>query len=82
MADGPRTVGIVLTGMLHNGTAGLEFSKPCGGIAIVQEPAEAEFPGMPQSALQNVDIDYVVPLHMLGQLPWARTNPQAPSGGG
>ena len=68
VAFGPRTVGIVLTGMLHDGTAGLEFIKRCGGLAIVQDPAEAEFPSMPQSALQNVDVDYVVPLGMLGPL--------------
>ncbi|GAA4030933.1 chemotaxis protein CheB [Hymenobacter glaciei] len=68
VAFGERTVGIVLTGMLHDGTAGLEFIKRCGGIAIVQDPAEAEFPSMPQSALQNVAIDYVVPLGQMGQL--------------
>ena len=68
VAFGPRTVGIVLTGMLHDGTAGLEFIKRCGGLAIVQDPAEAEFPSMPQSALHHVAIDYVVPLGMMGQL--------------
>ena len=68
VAFGPRTVGIVLTGMLHDDTARLEFIKRCGGLAIVQDPAEAEFPSMPQSALQNVAIDYVVPLARMGQL--------------
>ena len=68
VAYGPRTVGIVLTGMLHDGTAGLEFIKRCGGIAIVQDPCEAEFPSMPQTALRNVDIDYVVSLRMMGPL--------------
>jgi two-component system chemotaxis response regulator CheB len=68
VAYGPRTVGIVLTGMLHDGTAGLEFIKRCGGIAIVQDPNEAEYPSMPETALRNVDIDYVVPLAMMGSL--------------
>ncbi|MCI1189094.1 chemotaxis protein CheB [Hymenobacter sp. DH14] len=68
VAFGARTVGVVLTGMLHDGTAGLEFIKRCGGIAIVQDPADAEFPGMPQSALQNVAIDYVAPLAQMGRL--------------
>ena len=68
VAFGARTVGIVLTGMLHDGTAGLEFIKRCGGIAVVQDPLEAEFSSMPQSALQNVAIDYVVPLARMGQL--------------
>lgn len=68
VAYGPRTVGIVLTGMLHDGTAGLEFIKRCGGVAIVQDPAEAEFPSMPESALRHVDVDYVVPLALMGDL--------------
>ncbi|GAA3962541.1 chemotaxis protein CheB [Hymenobacter antarcticus] len=68
VAYGPRTVGIVLTGMLHDGTAGLEFIKRCGGVTIVQDPHEAEYPSMPETALRNVDIDYVVPLAMMGPL--------------
>ena len=68
VAFGPDTIGIVLTGMLHDGTAGLEFIKRCGGKTIVQDPQEAEYPSMPESALQNVDIDYVVPLNMMGPL--------------
>jgi two-component system chemotaxis response regulator CheB len=68
VAYGPRTVGIVLTGMLHDGTAGLEFIKRCGGVAVVQDPHEAEYPSMPETALRNVDVDYVVPLNMMGSL--------------
>ncbi|WP_426061720.1 chemotaxis protein CheB [Hymenobacter sp. B1770] len=65
---GPAVVGVVLTGMLHDGTAGLEFIKRCGGIAVVQDPHDAEFPSMPETALRNVAIDYVVPLSTLGAL--------------
>ncbi|MBC6989534.1 MULTISPECIES: chemotaxis protein CheB [Hymenobacter] len=61
-------IGIVLTGMLHDGTAGLEFIKRSGGRAVVQDPMEAEFPSMPESALHNVPIDYVVPLSEMGHL--------------
>lgn len=68
VAYGPRVVGVVLTGMLHDGTAGLEFIKRCGGIAVVQDPHEAEYPSMPETALRNVDIDYVVPLDMMAAL--------------
>jgi two-component system chemotaxis response regulator CheB len=68
VAYGPNVVGVVLTGMLHDGTAGLEFVKRCGGTAVVQDPTDAEFPSMPQSALRAVDIDYVVPLAQMGQL--------------
>jgi two-component system chemotaxis response regulator CheB len=68
VAVGPNVVGVVLTGMLHDGTAGLDFVKRCGGVAVVQDPADAEFPSMPQSALDTVEIDYVVPLAQMGQL--------------
>jgi two-component system chemotaxis response regulator CheB len=63
-----HTIGVVLTGMLHDGTAGLDFIKRCGGVAVVQDPADAEFPSMPESALRNVAIDYVVPLDQMGRL--------------
>ncbi|RZK52046.1 MAG: chemotaxis protein CheB, partial [Hymenobacter sp.] len=68
VAFGPHVVGVVLTGMLHDGTAGLDFVKRCGGIAVVQDPADAEFPSMPESALKAVKIDYVVPLAQIGEL--------------
>jgi two-component system chemotaxis response regulator CheB len=68
VAYGPNVVGVVLTGMLHDGTAGLEFVKRCGGVAVVQDPADAEFPSMPESALRAVAVDYVVPLSQMGAL--------------
>ncbi|MBF9221135.1 chemotaxis protein CheB [Hymenobacter ruricola] len=68
VAFGANVVGVILTGMLHDGTAGLEFIKRCGGIAIVQDPHEAEYPSMPETALRNVDVDYVVPLNQMGAL--------------
>jgi two-component system chemotaxis response regulator CheB len=63
-----HAIGVVLTGMLHDGTAGLDFIKRCGGTAMVQDPADAEFPSMPESALHNVAIDYVVPIDAMGAL--------------
>lgn len=63
-----HTIGVVLTGMLHDGTAGLEFVKRCGGTAVVQDPAEAEFPSMPESALRHVAVDYVMPIAGMGAL--------------
>ncbi|MBC7448790.1 MAG: chemotaxis protein CheB [Hymenobacteraceae bacterium] len=66
VAFGARVVGVVLTGMLHDGTAGLEFVKRCGGQAVVQDPADAEFDGMPTSALQHVAVDHVVALAQMG----------------
>lgn len=52
-----RAIGIVLTGLLGDGTAGLQAIKQCGGTAIVQDPATARAPAMPRSALGNVDVD-------------------------
>lgn len=62
LAYGYHTIGVVLTGMLDDGTAGLKAIKEYGGIAIVQDPEEARFPDMPESALKHVEIDYCLPL--------------------
>jgi two-component system chemotaxis response regulator CheB len=55
-------IGVILTGRLNDGTAGLYEIKRRGGIVIVQDPAEAEAPSMPKSALDNVEVDFCVPL--------------------
>ncbi|MCC3157656.1 chemotaxis protein CheB [Hymenobacter sp. 15J16-1T3B] len=67
-SHGARVIGVVLTGMLHDGTAGMEFIKRAGGITVVQDPHDAEFSSMPESALRNVQIDHVVPIDRMGQL--------------
>ena len=59
---GPNAIGVVLTGSLDDGSAGLWTIKQLGGVTIVQDPADALFPAMPQSAIDSVDVDYVVPL--------------------
>ena len=76
---GPAAIGVVLTGNLDDGTAGLWTIKQLGGIAVVQDPEDALFPGMPQSALQNVRADYCLPLSQIPGLLVRLTSAEQPS---
>jgi len=81
-AHGPRVIGVVLTGALDDGTAGLVSVKRHGGLAVVQNLEEAYFPDMPRAAMQHVDVDAVVTLAELARkLPkWTRQKaPAAPA---
>jgi two-component system chemotaxis response regulator CheB len=61
-------VGIVLSGALEDGATGLWWIKRHGGVAIVQDPKDALFPSMPESALSAVDVDYCVPVRDVAPL--------------
>jgi two-component system chemotaxis response regulator CheB len=67
-AYGPRVIGIVLTGGLDDGTAGLVAVKQLGGTAIVQDPDDALCPSMPRSAMQQVEVDHCVPIDEMAAL--------------
>ncbi len=67
-AYGSRAIGVVLSGALTDGAAGLVALKRCGGIAVVQDPAEADHPSMPQAALAAVEADHVATADKLGPL--------------
>ena len=73
---GPRAVGVVLTGSLDDGTAGLAAIKARGGVAVVQDPDDALFRSMPESALRHVDVDYCLPVgEMATLLAWLAREP-------
>lgn len=62
-AYGRRAIAVILTGMLDDGTTGLMAVKMRGGVAVVQNPDDAMYSAMPNSAVENVeDIDYILPL--------------------
>jgi len=67
-AYGPDVIGVVLSGTLDDGTAGLIAIKQHGGVAVVQDPTEAVFPGMPASAARFADPDHIVTLDKLPAL--------------
>lgn len=63
---GPRVTGVVLSGVLDDGTAGLAMIKQAGGRTLVQNPAEALYPMMPSNAIEFVSPDAVLDAAALG----------------
>jgi len=65
---GRRVIGVILTGSLDDGTAGLLVVKKRGGVAVVQNPDEAMASDMPRSAIASVAVDHIVPIAEMPQL--------------
>lgn len=61
-------VGVILTGANGDGAKGLQLIKKLGGISVVQDPGEARFPAMPEAAIEQTPVDYVLPLAEIASL--------------
>ncbi|WP_299150679.1 CheR family methyltransferase [uncultured Dokdonia sp.] len=60
-AYGKEAVGVILSGTGSDGTKGVQAIKKAGGLVLVQQPEDASFDGMPSSAINTGDVDYIVP---------------------
>ncbi|MET7244363.1 chemotaxis protein CheB [Methylobacterium sp. EM32] len=67
-AYGPRVIGVLLSGLLNDGASGLEAIKRCGGLTLVQDPAEALADEMPRSALAALEVDLTLPAARIGDV--------------
>ena len=65
---GPRVIGVVTSGALDDGTSGLWTIKHRGGIAVAQDPNDAEVGSMPENAIREVNVDHVVPVAEIPEL--------------
>jgi len=65
-AYGAHVIGVVLSGNLDDGSAGISDIKCRGGMAMVQDPDEADAPSMPLSAIESTEVDFVLPAQQIG----------------
>jgi two-component system chemotaxis response regulator CheB len=77
-AYGSRVIGVVLSGMLDDGTSGMWTIKRFGGTSIIQHPADALHPSMPENVLEYVDVDHEVPITEMGELIIRLSSSKAP----
>ncbi len=67
-AHGPSVAGVLLTGLLDDGAAGLWDIQQKGGATVVQDPKEAAYPSMPQSAIRGLNVQYILRLAEMAPL--------------
>ncbi len=77
-AYGPGSIGVILSGNLDDGAAGLMAIKNAGGIAIVQDPETAVYPNMPQAAIDTVKVDHILPVDEIASTLVTLANSPAP----
>jgi two-component system chemotaxis response regulator CheB len=65
---GSRVIGVILSGLLDDGTSGLWTVNQQGGLCLIQHPDDAQFPGMPLSVIEYVEVDYSIPIAEMGEL--------------
>jgi two-component system chemotaxis response regulator CheB len=68
VAYSSHAIGIILTGLMDDGTSGMWAIKRSGGVCIVQDPDQAEYPDMPLSVMNQMEVDHVVSLAEMGPL--------------
>jgi two-component system, chemotaxis family, protein-glutamate methylesterase/glutaminase len=68
VAHKSRVIGVILSGLLDDGSSGLAAIMKCGGITVVQDPNDAAYPDMPTHALANAAVDYCRPASSIGEL--------------
>lgn len=68
VAYSSHSIGIILSGLLDDGTSGMWAIKRSGGTCVVQDPNQAEYPDMPLSVINNMEVDYVASLEEIGPL--------------
>ena len=61
-----RVIGVVLTGLLKDGTEGLRAVHEAGGLTVVQDPREAEYPDMPTNAMETLPVTFCLKLADIG----------------
>jgi two-component system, chemotaxis family, protein-glutamate methylesterase/glutaminase len=65
---GSRVVGVMLTGLMSDGAAGMDAIRRSGGVLVVQDPAEAEYPDLPRNIIRQIGADHIVTLAEMGSL--------------